>query len=265
MTANGETGQVYKLGEVLNRQEDAAIRDGMVDYVATYLVGRTSGDEVGRLKQEAESILKSRLWTLGFYLRDRQLFVDLNEYILGLRRRTLIRHPDSQPIHNQRRDTRRAEAPLARRNRPSNRTLSRLPSCRTHFRHHRRRDVRRARCCPSSSGCSWRCRRSARRSAGRRSSASGCSRRAPGCRRSTTLRMFAGSGATTTPLPASGGNTPGHAAARRLVAAAAVVHVERRRLPRASGRASCVRCAARESGGIDFRYSAIACRSASVR
>ncbi len=83
MTANGKTGQVYKLSEVLNRDEEAAIRDGIVDYAATYFASRANADEVGRLKDQVRSILQERLWALGFYLRDRQLFVDLNDYILG--------------------------------------------------------------------------------------------------------------------------------------------------------------------------------------
>jgi hypothetical protein len=86
ITANSETGHVYTLEEALNKGQDVAIRNSIVTYVTTYILEPPSNENVGR-RAAALRILQSglsqNLWTLGFYLRDRQLFVDLNEYIFG--------------------------------------------------------------------------------------------------------------------------------------------------------------------------------------
>ena len=86
ITANSETGHVYTLAEVLDREQEAGIRNSIVAYVTTYFL-ETPSNENAELRSSALRMLQNDLdrnfWTSGFYLRDRQLFVDLNDYILG--------------------------------------------------------------------------------------------------------------------------------------------------------------------------------------
>jgi hypothetical protein len=83
LTANWKTGQVYKLADVLNAKEGQAITDSMVSYVMTYFGSRASKDDARRLEVSVRQSLKERLWNLGFYLKDRLLYVDLDDYILS--------------------------------------------------------------------------------------------------------------------------------------------------------------------------------------
>jgi hypothetical protein len=83
ITANTGAGKVYKLEDVLKREESQAITDSMVNYVTTYFASRASKEDASRLESSVRQSLKERLWNLGFYLKDRLLFVDLDEYILS--------------------------------------------------------------------------------------------------------------------------------------------------------------------------------------
>ncbi|MDQ2735458.1 MAG: hypothetical protein M3Y55_10810 [Pseudomonadota bacterium] len=86
MTANVQTGHVLALKEALEEAQEAAIRESIVNYVKSYFLERQVDDSFeavqSRLK-ELNNRLSKNLWERGFYIRDRQVFINLNDYILG--------------------------------------------------------------------------------------------------------------------------------------------------------------------------------------
>ncbi len=85
MTIDVQTGHVLALREALEEAQEASIRQSIVNYVKLYFLDRRGdGPEVvqGRLTELNNSLSKN-LWDRGFYIRDRQVFINLNDYILS--------------------------------------------------------------------------------------------------------------------------------------------------------------------------------------
>lgn len=86
LTADTHTGHIYTLKEALKEDQEAAIRKNIVSYVGSYFLEYRI-DEPSQYVQARmlglDQSLSKDLWEHGFYIRDRQLFIDLNNYVLG--------------------------------------------------------------------------------------------------------------------------------------------------------------------------------------
>jgi hypothetical protein len=83
----GRDGHVFALDEVLDRKQDAAIKDHLVRYFQEYFL-EPSNAAAQKKDQQAtteklKALLDKRLWSMGFYLKNRGLFIDLNSPLLG--------------------------------------------------------------------------------------------------------------------------------------------------------------------------------------
>jgi len=100
MTVNTRTGHVYTLDEVLDKSHNADIKNAVTSYFFTYYFNpeapttkqsyettEVAIEEHARQLKNVQRMLSKSLdtnfWNLGFYIKGRQLYVDLNDYILS--------------------------------------------------------------------------------------------------------------------------------------------------------------------------------------
>ena len=85
VTADLRTGRFIALDEVLDRTKEAAIRESMASYLKAEHLDRQAYD-VDDLKRQVQDLGKrvaGGFWTRGFFIRQGQVFVDIDDYLLG--------------------------------------------------------------------------------------------------------------------------------------------------------------------------------------